>query len=298
MNLAGLFEFGGALANLGSGFAAKHGISGSFFTGVLATLVATPCTAPFMGSAIAYALLQPTVMALAVFAALGLGLAFPYVLICTVPFIRVHLPKPGVWMQTFRQFLAFPMFASAVWLVWVYVEQIGSDGIVTALGGMVALAFVIWLVEHRKKTLWLVPLVVIALGYWGWTSGRVSSTAFVDPYTQARLEELLKTTDNPVFVNMTAAWCITCKINEKVALATPETEKLFANLSVQYLKGDWTNRDKVISDYLESFHRDGVPLYVYYPPKDAATGERPEPIVLPQILTAGIIKDALTKDQK
>lgn len=298
VNLAGLFEFGGALANLGSGFAAKHGISGSFFTGALATLVATPCTAPFMGSAIAYALLQPTAGALAVFAALGFGLAFPYLLICAVPFIRVHLPKPGAWMETFRQFLAFPMFASVVWLVWVYVEQVGSGGIVTVLGGMVALAFVIWLVEHKKKAMWLLPLAVLAIGYWGWTSDRASPTMTAEAFTQARLAELLDTTDEPVFVNMTAAWCITCKINEKAALARPETEKLFSESHVHYLKGDWTSRDKAISDYLETFHRDGVPLYVYYPPKDAATGTRPNPMILPQILTVGIVKDALMKSQK
>lgn len=308
LNLAGFFEFGSGLSNIGGGLASAKSHRGSFFTGILAALVATPCTAPFMGVAMGYALTQPAMVSLSVFLALGLGLALPYLLITLIPPLRTALPRPGAWMEIFRQFLAFPMFASAIWLIWVYTQQAGAQGVLSALSGCAAIAFLLWLRRvmpaggaGRAVTFFLMLLSAIVILTTFGTAIHTSPPApvavneksSVVSYSAERLASL-KEGDKPLFVNMTAAWCITCKVNERVALDTEKTRQLFDELGIVYIKGDWTNYDAEITEYLMEFDRNGVPIYVYYGPRDIESGKRPDPVVLPQILTPGIIAKTLT----
>ncbi len=311
LNLAGFYEINFGLSNVGHKLTAKEGLSGSFFTGALATLVATPCTAPFMGVAMGYALTQPAYISLIVFMALGLGLALPYLAMTFIPAVRHILPRPGLWMEKLRQFLAFPMFASACWLLWVLSQQISHMGQFAALLGMLALAFGIWLVKQRPaQKFWRVVVLVLAIASFGFTISTFTGMKQMpesdeipvasvnqnwEEFSRPLLEKYLEG-DAPVFVNMTAAWCITCKVNEKVAIATKDTQKLFADKGVKYLKGDWTNQNPAITHYLEEYGRSGVPIYVYYGPKDKNTGARPQPVVLPQILTSSIVENALTQN--
>jgi thiol:disulfide interchange protein DsbD len=307
LNLAGYFEINFGLSNAGQTLTTKSGLGGSFFTGMLATLVATPCTAPFMGAAMGYALTQNAFVAIAIFLSLGLGLALPYLALSFIPAVRHILPKPGAWMERLRQFLAFPMFLSSCWLIWILSQQVSHMGQFAALLGMVAIAFSLWLWKFRPKHIagHLLYLVIILASL-----GFVLSTFFTmrpveketlrenvesqnwEDYSQARLQEYLEG-DAPVFVNMTAAWCITCKVNEKVALATESTQALFKNHNVKYLKGDWTNQNPEITSFLEEYGRSGVPIYVYYGPRLEKHGVRPEPVVLPQILTPGLVENAI-----
>lgn len=304
LNLSGVFEFGAGLTNIGGKLtqnkSSGHGYGNSFFTGVLATLVATPCTAPLMGVAIGYALLQPAFVSLSIFAALGFGLALPYLLLSFLPSLQHILPKPGAWMDVFKQLLAFPMYASAAWLIWVLSQQAGTMGLLGALFGMVAIAFGLWLLSHKPKgkKLRLLVNILIALSFLaaigflpaGDTQPpamKSDSAGFGEAYTPPALEEALSSND-PVFVEMTAAWCITCKVNHATSLNIPETQSLFNVRAVRYLIGDWTNQDPDITKYLDSFGRNGVPLYVYYGTPDE-NGIRPEPKLLPQILTPAIV---------
>lgn len=303
LNLAGYFEINFGLSDVGQSLTQRGGAMGSFFTGVLATLVATPCTAPFMGTAMGYALTQNALLSLTVFVALGLGLALPYLAMCFIPSLRHALPKPGAWMETLRQFLAFPMFASACWLLWVLSMQVSEMGQFIALLGLLSIAFAIWLLKHHPRRITTTLLAIAALVFTISTFITIKPAAPIEKaaeakegnwedFTRAKLESYLEGKD-PVFVNMTAAWCITCKVNEKIALATPSTEKLFADNGVKYLKGDWTNQNPEITAFLEEYGRSGVPIYVYYAPRDEKTGTRPQAIVLPQILTPTIVENAI-----
>ncbi len=307
LSLSGIFSLQGRFTNAGQKLAAKSGLTGTFFTGVLATLVATPCTAPFMGAAMGYALTQSAFAGMAVFIALGFGLALPYLLLTLVPALRRMMPKPGAWMETFKEFLAFPMYASAAWLVWVLAQQTGSMSILAALIGFVSVAFALWAWGHRPKhkagrliVTMIIALTLIgglALGF-GETFKKVTTphtaaaTGMWQDFSQARLDELLQGND-PVFVDMTAAWCITCKVNERVALDIPATQSLFTQHNVAALKGDWTNQNPEITTFLESHGRKGVPLYVFYGARDPASGERPAAVILPQILTPAIVANAM-----
>ncbi|MCB1532777.1 MAG: thioredoxin family protein [Alphaproteobacteria bacterium] len=310
LKLSGYFEISGHFGQVGNALTQGGGLKGSFFTGVLATLVATPCTAPFMALAIGYALTQSALVSLSVFAALGFGLALPYLALSFAPALQSRLPKPGAWMQTFQQFLAFPMFASAVWLVWVLGQQVGPLGMMGVLFGMVAIAFGLWLLNHLPekglgrfilKALvvlsFLAPIGLIPAG----TPPEMSDASFSsapikDQFGQAYSPESLSALlaeDDPVFVEMTAAWCITCKVNHAVAINTRSTKAAFAEHNVKYVVGDWTNYDEEITKFLNSYGRDGVPIYVYYGARDAQTGERPQAQILPQILTPETIKKAI-----
>lgn len=308
LSLAGWFSFGASVMGWGSGLASRSDATGSFFTGALAALVATPCTAPFMGAAIGFALSQPWSSALLVMLALGLGLALPYLLLSFVPALARWLPKPGAWMDKVKQFLAFPLFASAAWLVWVLSVQVGPTGVIVILMAGVAAALAIWVVRASgeaqggwriagravatvlaigvgllalfTETLKPIPGATIAA-----TAGRTALSR-AEPFSQTRLAELLEA-GTPVFVNMTAAWCITCQVNDRLALSSEHIAQVFAERGVVYLQGDWTNRDPAITGYLESFGRSGVPLYVFYP------GSGYEAVVLPQLLTEAIVIDAI-----
>ncbi len=294
LNLMGLFEISGRFTNFGGKLTQGNNIKSSFFTGVLATLVATPCTAPFMASAIGYALTQNAMIALLVFAFLGFGLAFPYLLLTFIPAAQKLLPNPGAWMDTFKQVLAWPMFASAIWLVWVLAQQAGDLAVIYILGLFLGIVFILWFFKKTTSTLWRVIvtafLIGIFVGYASILSPKLHNN--FEAFDAYKLEETLR--NNPeqgVFANMTAAWCITCLVNERTSLSDADVVAAFADNNVLYMKGDWTNRNTQITNYLESFGRNGVPLYVYYAPE--INGKRPEPIVLPQILTPTIILKTL-----
>lgn len=309
LNLIGLFDIGTNMGNVGQKLTQGQGLSQSFFTGILATVVATPCTAPFMGAALGFAIIQPAPIALGIFTALGLGLATPYLVLSCVPATQKILPKPGAWMNTFKQFLAFPMFASAIWLVWVLDQQSGAFGIFLVLMGMLSIAFCVWLTHHKtsgilKAVNMLVLVICVLIPPISLTYLKTVETApqiieksmehLSKPFSYSALDDALSS-DDPVFVEMTAAWCITCKFNHAVALNVQSTKKLFTEKNIRYLIGDWTNNDQEITNYLSEFDRNGVPLYVFYGKRDPQTGKRPEPKILPQVLTPGLVQDYVTK---
>lgn len=299
LNLLGVFEIGLSVMSLAGGTAGK-GYTGSFATGVLATLVAAPCTAPFMGAAVGFALTQSMPVALTVFAALGAGMAAPYVLLCYSPGLLSRLPSPGNWMLVLKQMMAFPMFGSAIWLLWVLGIQTDVTGMMQVLTGGLLLGFAAWLTSQFRKgsraglianfaglvmTLAAGYLVLIqntsaphhsAVELSGETSGVYSASALKTARQQG-----------PVLVNFTAAWCITCKVNELNALSTDAVKSVLKDKGITYLKGDWTNEDPAITEALQAYGRSGVPLYLLY----RQGSERAE--VLPQILTEGIVLRAL-----
>lgn len=310
LSLSGVFTIGGRLAGAGHSLAAKPGYAGSFFTGALAAVAATPCTAPFMGAAVGFAVTQPWATGLLVFEALGLGLALPYLALTMVPAWRRFLPRPGAWMKRLEELLAFPLYASVAWLVWVVSQQAGSTGVAAALTGLVLIGLAAWLFQAtdgarpRWRTVGLVAvaaLVVIAVAL-GPISGGLSAAGpdrarepgeKSEAFNPKRLAEL-RTEGKPVFVNVTAAWCITCLVNERVALKSAAVTEAFRQKGVVVLKADWTNRDPVITELLGTFGRNGVPLYLLYPPTGAG---RPagEPAVLPQILSESTVIDAVNQ---
>ncbi|MFB2833204.1 protein-disulfide reductase DsbD family protein [Floridanema evergladense] len=306
LSLSGVFVFGASLMGIGQNLAAKNGYTGEFFTGIFATVMATPCTAPFMATAIGVALTQSPPVALAILLVLGLGLALPYLTICFVPAFRRKLPKPGAWMETFSQFLAFPMYGAAAWLVWVLTLQTGSDGLAAVLTGFVLIGFAAWLYQKAQtsRKIWrrigiFGALVAIALALTLAplagntplkTAQQTTQNSLWQPYTAEKLTEI-RQSGKPVFVNFSASWCITCLVNERVALSQPEVQQAFQQKAVTLMKADWTNRNATITKALSSFGRSGVPLYVLYP----SGTKSQEPIVLPQILTPDIIRNTLNQ---
>jgi len=309
LSLAGLFEIGAGLTSIGGKLTGSHFYNGSFFTGVLASIVATPCTAPFMGAAMGFALTQTAFVSLTIFAVLGLGLAMPYLLLSFIPAARVFLPKPGAWMETFKQFLAFPMFASALWLIHVISILTGTTGIFLSLFGLLLIAFAVWLARITKsktsefgdivaKTTMIAAIIGVIYTLGAMHSLRTPATSTITsdqetiPYTKAALSKALNG-DDPVFVEMTAAWCITCKVNNAIAISTQATRDLFRHKNVQHIVGDWTSQDTEITEYLDAFEHNGVPLYVYYGKRDTTTKIRPQAIILPQIMTAAGLRRAL-----
>lgn len=307
LSLSGVIVVGARWTGAGQALAARTGYAGSFFTGALATVAATPCTAPFMSAAIGYAVTQPWTSALLVFEALGLGLALPYLLLTLVPAWQRLLPAPGSWMVRLEQLLAFPLYASVAWLVWVVSQQAGPSGVAAALAGLVLIAFAGWVYQvsrtaggrwRRLATASVVALGVAAIGAAALDSlvdtraaaraARADDGAW-EPFSPQRLAEL-RAAGTPVFLNVTAAWCLTCLVNERVALRSAAVTDAFARKGVVRLKADWTTRDPAITRVLGSFGRNGVPLYLLYPP-----GAATEPTVLPQILTEGVVVDATEK---
>ena len=302
LNLSGVFAVGGGrLVGAGGSLAAREGHIGSFFTGLLAVLVATPCTAPFMGAAIAGALAAPQVAALTVFLAMGLGLAAPYVLMALIPGVARALPRPGRWMDVVKQALAFPMYAATAWLVWVISEEAGPSGVLAAVAGIVLLGLGGWALglaqsrAGRGRRPALIVALAAALAAIAVLPGIGAGAAFTptaqaadgaEPFSTARLAEL-QAQRRPVFVDMTAAWCVTCLVNERLALAPRAVRRAFADRNVAYLQGDWTRQDPQITAFLRQHGRDGVPLYVFFP-----NDGRPA-AVLPQILTQGIVLNAI-----
>ena len=296
LNLSGVFEVPGRLAGMGQGLAGRGGHAGSFFTGALAVLVATPCTAPFMAAAIAGALALPPALTLVVFAALGLGLAAPYLLLALAPGLARFLPRPGAWMAILRGVLAFPMYAAAIWLLWVASLEAGDQAVPLVAGGALLLGLGAWALglSQRNQRARVGPAIAcvtalaacfLLLPLAGGTP-QVARADSTEAFTPARLATL-REQGRPVFVNMTAAWCVTCLVNERIALSPEPVREAFARHRVAYLKGDWTSGDRVVTDYLRAQGRDGVPLYALYLPG------RAEPVILPQILTESGVLAAL-----
>ena len=283
---------GGQLAQLGNFTQGYSDITGSFLTGVLAVIVASPCTAPFMGSAVGIALLQPGFSTVAIFLSLGMGFAAPYLLLSFYPSLLRVLPKPGAWMETMKQFMAFPMWASALWLTWVLSGQVETDTVLMVLLGALLIALSLWLLEKNQSSegfiKWVaVSVATLLLGSALWlaptdyenTQDKSSSNG--DSYTPELLEELLAN-DQPVFLNFTADWCITCKVNEAIVLNQTSIKSALKSKNIVYLKADWTRKDAAIADKLAEYGRTGVPLYLLFSPEGV-------PTILPELLTEDIL---------
>jgi len=300
LSMSGVVAFGASWGGLGHTLTEDEGAKGAFFTGVLACVVASPCTAPFMGGALAYAMAQPAALALSIFLALGFGLALPFLLIGFIPALADRLPRPGAWMETLKQALAFPMYLTGVWLLWVLGHQVGMDGAGAVLAGGVALAMALWWFErqrqHSRLRRWALVLLLLAVAAWplrfvaGLDASAISSRgAALDVSEVYSVERLaaLQAEKRPILVNMTADWCATCKVNERLVLSTERFRAALETSGAAYLKGDWTNEDPAITAFLQRFKAVGVPLYVVFPANGGA------PRVLPTLLTHGTVDDAL-----
>lgn len=294
LNLSGVFEIPSSFAGAGHKRTQGDSTSSSFFTGILATLVATPCTAPFMATALGFALSQDATSAMIIFLSLGFGLAFPLLLISFVPPLYRLLPKPGYWMIRFRQLIAFPIYASVAWLVWVLAQQVGAYGLAYALAGICIIAFAAWLLPLIRgffhlllliATLAAVAVTIDRQSPEDTASGSKSMPTVGEVFTPELLQSY-REQGIPVMVDATAAWCLTCKVNERVALNDESVKQAFKEKNVHLLVADWTNRDETITRYLASFNRSGVPIYVYYAPLK-------NPVILPQLLTPAIIREAI-----
>ncbi len=291
LNLLGLFEVPLRLAGVGDSLTRAKGGHGAFFTGALAVVVASPCTAPFMGTALGYALMQPSATSIAVFLALGTGFALPFSALAYTPALVRTVPRPGPWMVRFKEFLAFPMLATAIWLVCVLNQQVGTSGLAVALGIALGIVFLIWLFRILgPRSRWIVSmpgfaaLFALSLDIHAATSPTESS------WTPWSLEAVSAAREarRPVLVDFSAAWCVTCIVNERVALQNASVTARLRKYGVVTLKGDWTNRNAAISEELNRYRRSGVPLYLLYPP-----GTQTDVLVLPQILTPAVVLSAL-----
>ena len=295
LNLSGVFEFGSFLPSGLASAQAKNPVVDAALSGVLAAVVASPCTAPFMGAALGFAVTQSPAMALAIFAALGVGMALPYLLLAWFPAWLKHLPKPGPWLATFKQVLAFPLYATVVWLAWVLVLQTSGDIIPRFGTGLVLVGLAAWLLGRARgmagRVLAVIALAAGIAAAWPHAEEAPASSAASAPkegwtaYSKAALTEAAAA-GKPVFIDFTAAWCVTCQVNKKVVLETREVRDAFAAKNIVLMRGDWTRRDPEITAALSEFGRSGVPVYALYLPGKP-------PVLLPEILRTQIILDAL-----
>jgi thiol:disulfide interchange protein DsbD len=304
LNLMGAYEFANLLPQRAASWRAQRPAVDAFGCGVLAVVAASPCTAPFMGAALGFAMTQSPAVALAVFGALGLGMALPYMALVVSPGWRHRLPKPGLWMERLKQGLAFPMFATAVWLLWVLGQQAGVGAMARLLMTLVGVALLLWL-AHIGGLRGVLgkgagALALAGLLAWSWPAqipaadaaagGAGKSTVAADgawlPYDEALLQRMAAE-GRPVFVDFTAAWCVSCQVNKRLVLNTDETRQAFERANVALMRADWTRRDPVITQALARLGRNGVPVYVLLRPGL-------EPLLLPEILSHGIVKQALS----
>jgi thiol:disulfide interchange protein DsbD len=283
---------------VGGKLAEKGGTSGAFFTGMLAAFVGAPCVGPFMAPAVGVALSQPAPVVMLVFLVIGLGLAAPFVLLSFTPAFAKVLPRPGAWMSTFRQALAFPMFLTAIWLLWVLAGQAGSNSVILVIAGAAVLAFGIWLATKIGSNLsgrivsalvilfaFIAPSVASALG--GPAAGSAAAVELAEEAWSPERVSALRAEGRPIFVDFTARWCVTCQVNKATSLDSAQVRQAFADTNTAFLVADWTNRDSVIAAALAEHGRAGVPLYLVYP----ASGDEPE--VLPHVLTPGLVTKAV-----
>ncbi|WP_453933371.1 protein-disulfide reductase DsbD family protein [Acidovorax temperans] len=304
LNLAGVFEFGNMLPSSVASLQARHPVADSFLTGVLAVAVASPCTAPFMGASMGLTATLPAAQALAVFAALGLGLALPYLAASLWPAVARALPRPGAWMDTFRRFMAFPMFATVVWLVWVLGQQSGIDGAASLLILLVGLGLLAWsLALQGRARRWLGSVATVAMALLLWAFGphvtRMAEVAAApanatataaqgwQPWAPGAAEALVAS-GRPVFVDFTAAWCVTCQYNKKTTLANSEVLADLQAKNVALLRADWTRRDPAITAALAQLGRNGVPVYVFYRPGKP-------PVVLTEVLSVDEVRSTIAQ---
>lgn len=303
LSLAGQFEIGLTLTSAGGSLAAKQGYTGSFFTGVLAVIVATPCAAPFMGAAIGYALAAPAAVAFAVFTALALGLAAPYVALTLQPAWTRLLPRPGAWMEIVRQIVSIPIFLTVIWLAWVLTQGYGADLLAALLCVFLLLAIAGWFLGRWPAKRWatvtatLIVLCAVALGCAAPSKLATNPTASTttapvqyqwQPWSAAAVSQYTSQ-GRPVFVDFTASWCLSCQVNERVALDRPEVQQAFASANVVLLRADWTRHDPAITQALAALGRDSVPVYLLYAPGQST------PQMLPAVLTPGIVVSTLDK---
>ena len=304
LNLLGIFDFSGRFSSLGGKLAYGDTMLASFFTGGLAVLVATPCSAPFMAVAIGFSLTQTAFISMLIFAFLGLGLAAPYALLSFFPKLSSFLPKPGKWMQTLRELLAFPLLLTIVWLLWVFDLQMGANSLLYVLCGITLIYFTFWLNKKLKNKIkyFMIILNLVLIGFLFYSSVSISflkndlTTEIIknktntgwEPFSISLLDKYLSKNEK-VFVNFTAAWCITCKINERAVLNKKNVQEVFKNHDIKTLKADWTNENKEISQTLKKYGRGGIPLYLFF------NGTR-TPVILPQILQEKNLLRVLTKE--
>ena len=291
LGLSGYLEIGSSLMSVGQNSQSEEGLRSSFMTGVLATTVASPCTAPFMGPALGFAVSQSSTIAVLVFAFLGLGMALPFILLAWIPGLTKRLPKPGPWMDLFKQFLAFPIYLTAVWLLWVAGRQTSIDVAAAVVIGLVLLVMGLWIWKLNTRPMTRIIAAATLAAALAVPVFAISE-AEVEPDFLTYSPELLadlRADNQPVFINLTADWCITCLVNERIALSSNKVKQLMADRGINYLKGDWTNSDPQITELLERFNRSGVPLYLLYP-RGPGGAE-----ILPQILTESMVIDALNK---
>ena len=306
LSLAGVVEIGTSLTRLGG--TSSSGYRSSFMNGALATVVATPCTAPFMGAALGFAMTQSAGTSMLIFTALGAGMAAPYVALSAWPALLRFLPRPGLWMVRFRQLTAFPLFATVAWLAWVFGHQTGIDGVLRLLLGLTLLALGLWIwgqwvtlsaAERTKWTARTAAAAIIVAGLFLAATSAPTATAAPsstpaegiawEVYSEERVAGH-RATGRPVFIDFTAAWCLTCKVNERIAFSSSEVQQLVKARNIAMLKADWTSKDPAITRALAAFGRNGVPLYVLYEADPAA-----QPRLLPEILSPGILLNAFSQ---
>jgi thiol:disulfide interchange protein len=300
LNLSGVYQIGLGLQARAGSIRASGVHADALLTGLLATIVASPCTAPFMGAAVGFALVQPALHAMLVFTGLAAGMALPYVMLCFLPRLILRLPKPGQWMEILKQLLAFPLYATVVWLLWVLGQQVGGDGVARLLAGLVTIAAGLWALGRRphsrgavRVSVTVVAIALILGGVaLGWPHGDPERTSSQraqgqwQPWSEAAVQAALSQ-GRPVFVDFTAAWCVTCQVNKRLVLHSDAVDRRFTELGVVRLRADWTNRDSAITAELARLKRSGVPLYAVYTPA------RREPVLLPEVLTRATVLDAI-----
>lgn len=309
LSMFGVFEIGTSLTTIEGKTGRKNGWAGSFISGVTATVVATPCTAPFMGSALGFALTQPAWASMSIFTFLGLGMAFPYVLLASIPSLLKFVPKPGRWMESMKQFMGFLLVATVLWLLWVLAQQAGAMMVIVVLAALLIISIAAWVygrwgnIAMPKKTRLTSTTVAIiitvitlfvtldSVDTFATATPAGSSVSESDgikwqPYSDKLVNEL-RETGQPLFIDFTAAWCLSCQVNERVAFSSQDVQEKFKELGITPLKADWTSRDENITRALASYGRNSVPLYVYYP-----AGQESEAVLLPELITPGIVLEA------
>ncbi len=286
MNLWGAIEL--------PGFGVAMAQQNAFVTGVLAVIVATPCTVPFMAVSIGYALTQGGVQLVAIMLLLGIGMALPYALIVTTPRIGKWLPRPGRWMTTFKRAMAVPLILTVAWLIWVLARQVGIEGVILVVVAMVLLTIAVVIGRRQAKRLtavWAIMLIVIAGAVYAVSLPYHATASRQSPQFELKAFQEMVVANRPIFLNVTADWCLTCLANERTTLSRTQVQQNFADRGITYVKVDWTNRDADVTELLEQFGRYGVPMYVFYP----KTGQ---PVVLPQVLTPDLLNEYLTERQR
>ena len=294
LSLAGFVHFGSSLMGIGQSLTTRQGLQGSFFTGVLAVVVASPCTAPAMATALGVALTQSAAVALAIFASLGFGMALPFLILSHSPKLASYLPKPGAWMETLKQALSFPLYLTALWLLWVLGKQTSIDALAVVVMGGIAIVFAIWLAQKQPRTAtgkgakYTLSAAATVLGVvLAVQAQHYGKQELWQPYSPELVAQL-RSEGRPVFINLTAAWCITCHANERIALGRDAVKEAAKKYNIAMIKGDYTNEDPRITQLLHEYKRVGVPTYLMFPADTSKDAE-----ILPQILTVDSVIEAM-----